>query len=75
MVLCQPSAPKSDINGENEWFPTAGQGSGEQLSDSGATVWEILLTRVFTLWTLSAGYVKGSTSAQTGFIAFPVLGY
>lgn len=35
------------------------KGSGEQLSDSRATVWEILLTRVFTLRTLSAGDVKG----------------
>lgn len=47
----------------------------ERLSDSRATVWEILLTRVFTLWTLSAGDVKGSASAQTGFIALRVLGY
>lgn len=47
----------------------------ERLSDSRATVWEILLTRVFTLRTLSAGDVKGSASAQTGFIALRVLGY
>lgn len=36
-------------------------------------MWEILLTRVFTLRTLSAGDVKGSASAQTGFIALHVL--
>lgn len=60
---------------KNKWFPTAGEGSGEQLSDSRATVWEILLTRVFTLLTLSVGDVKGLTSAQTGFIALRVLSY
>lgn len=50
-------------------------GSGEWLSDSGATVWEILLTGVFTLLTLPTGDVRGSTSAQTGFIALRVLSY
>lgn len=38
-------------------------------------MWEILLTRVFTLWTFSAGDVKSSTAAHTGFIALCVLSY
>ncbi|KAK2904342.1 hypothetical protein Q8A73_010999 [Channa argus] len=67
-ALCWQSAPKSDGASGKEWIPTAGEGSGGQLSDSRATVWDILLTRVFTLWTLSAGDEKGSASSQTGFI-------
>lgn len=38
-------------------------------------MWEILLTRLFTLLTLSAGDVKDSTPAQTGFITLRVLRY
>lgn len=38
-------------------------------------MWEILLTRLFTLLTLSAGDVKDSARAQTGFIALRVLRY
>ncbi|KAE8285707.1 hypothetical protein D5F01_LYC15374 [Larimichthys crocea] len=75
LALHQPSAPKSDVMVKMNGFPQQAKGSAEQLSDSRATVWEILLTRVFTLRTLSAGDVKGSASAQTGFIAFRVLGY